>query len=247
MNDTIKKYLKQLISKYGIEICNDYRRLKGLLKDYCGEYQRDINILTTAVQEGIPNEILKTNSSELDEWKFNTLVKKLYDNHGISENFARLAVMTWAEVLGKRVYANRTESEKKVETNKENINLEIENLYNERNYSIDISIDKSQRDIVQIIAGGSHSLALKKDGTVWAWGVNNFGQLGNGTMEDSSIPVKVESLSDVVATDAGWDHSLALKKDGTVWAWGSNGSGQLGNGTIGGSIKFSSIPVKVNI
>lgn len=104
-----------------------------------------------------------------------------------------------------------------------------------------------QRDIVQIVAGGSHSLALKKDGTVWAREWNLWGQLGTSTKESSSIPVKVESLSDVVATDAGWDHSLALKKDGTVWAWGSNGSGQLGNGTIGGSIKFSSIPVKVNI
>jgi alpha-tubulin suppressor-like RCC1 family protein len=68
-------------------------------------------------------------------------------------------------------------------------------------------------------------------GEVWAWGLNNFGELGDGTNTDSNTPVQVSNLSDVKAIAGGYHHSLALKNDGTVWAWGHNGVGQLGNGT----------------
>jgi alpha-tubulin suppressor-like RCC1 family protein len=66
---------------------------------------------------------------------------------------------------------------------------------------------------------------------VWAWGNNQWGQLGDGTTTDRTTPVQVSGLSDVKAVDGGGLHSLALKNDGTVWAWGSNGNGQLGDGT----------------
>ena len=85
---------------------------------------------------------------------------------------------------------------------------------------------------VTAIAGGDlWSLALKSDGTVWAWGWNASGQLGNGTNTTSNTPVQVLGLSGVTAIAAGVRHSLALKSDGTIWAWGANYSGQLGNGT----------------
>jgi len=71
-----------------------------------------------------------------------------------------------------------------------------------------------------IAAGGSHSLALRSDGTVWAWGEG----LG-------STPTPVDSLENIISISAGGLHSLALRVDGTVWAWGSNESGQLGDGT----------------
>ena len=80
-------------------------------------------------------------------------------------------------------------------------------------------------------AGGQHSLALKSDGTVWAWGLNDYNQLGNGTATNSSKPVQVPGLNNASAIAAGYFHSLALKSDGTVWAWGLNGHGRLGNGT----------------
>ena len=86
--------------------------------------------------------------------------------------------------------------------------------------------------IIKISAGESHSLVLKKDGMIWAWGRNEYGQLGDGTTENRSIPVKVKFISDVIDISAGASHSLALKKDGTVWAWGNNSFGMLGNGTI---------------
>ena len=81
------------------------------------------------------------------------------------------------------------------------------------------------------IAGGDvHSLGLKSDGTVWAWGDNFSGQLGDGTTEDRSTPVQVSGLSGVIGIAGGAGHSLALKSDGTVWAWGYNLYGRLGDG-----------------
>gem|GEM_PF-2254638 len=95
---------------------------------------------------------------------------------------------------------------------------------------------------VSAVAGGlAFSLALRSDGTVWAWGHNDYGQLGDGTRANRNIPVQVPGLTDVTAVAAGADHSLALRSDGTVWAWGRNTSGQLGDGTTTGR----STPVQV--
>ena len=103
-------------------------------------------------------------------------------------------------------------------------------------------------ELKAIAGGANHSLALKNDGTVLAWGLNQDGQLGDGTNTDSSTPVEVKDpndpsgyLSGVKALAAGSSHSLALKDDGTVWAWGTNESGQLGDGTNANSTQ----PVKV--
>ncbi|MBE3556789.1 MAG: cell wall-binding repeat-containing protein [Firmicutes bacterium] len=87
------------------------------------------------------------------------------------------------------------------------------------------------RDIVDISAGYGFSLALNSDGTVWAWGFNYFGALGDGTTVDRYSPVRVSQLTDIQAIAAGQDHALALGKDGRVWAWGDNRYGQLGDGT----------------
>jgi len=78
--------------------------------------------------------------------------------------------------------------------------------------------------------------AIKSDGTVWAWGANLFGQLGDGTITNRSTPVQVKEdvaivLTDVVSVSAGYYYALFLKSDGTVWSCGYNYSGQLGNGT----------------
>ncbi len=78
---------------------------------------------------------------------------------------------------------------------------------------------------------GAHSLAVKSDGTVWAWGSNPDGGLGDGSTTARLTPVRVSGLTGVVAVEAGSDYSLALKSDGTVWAWGGNRRGQLGDGT----------------
>ncbi len=80
-------------------------------------------------------------------------------------------------------------------------------------------------------AGNAHTVALKNDGTVWAWGNNSNGQLGNGTMTSTSVPVQISGLTAVILA-AGTAHTVALKNDGTVWTWGDNTYGQLGNGSI---------------
>jgi alpha-tubulin suppressor-like RCC1 family protein len=105
-----------------------------------------------------------------------------------------------------------------------------------------VEVDGSS-DVV-VIAGGCYytvALALKKDGTVWAWGANGAGQLGDGTKTVQYVPVKVSGLSDVVAIAAGFNHTVALRTDGTIWAWGNNYYGQLGDGTT--TERLTPVPV----
>lgn len=96
--------------------------------------------------------------------------------------------------------------------------------------------------VIAIAAGANHSLALKSDGTVWAWGHNLYGQLGNGTNSDQKTAVKTGALSHVVAIAAGANHSLAACADGTAYAWGRNSEGQLGDNTTSDSSIVSQIP-----
>ncbi|WP_165972067.1 S-layer homology domain-containing protein [Paenibacillus piri] len=93
-----------------------------------------------------------------------------------------------------------------------------------------------------VAGGGDHTVALKSDGTVWAWGNNYSGKLGDGSNINRASPVQVSGLCGVVAITAGWWHNAALKNDGTVWIWGNNQYGQLGNGTNTASF----VPVQVN-
>ena len=102
--------------------------------------------------------------------------------------------------------------------------------------------------VVAIDGSRSHTLMVKSDGTVWAFGNNTYWQLGDGTTNSSTIPVQVVGpggvgyLSGITAVATGWYHNLALKSDGTVWAWGYNSDGQLG---IAVRDSGSSTPVQV--
>jgi hypothetical protein len=85
--------------------------------------------------------------------------------------------------------------------------------------------------IAALASGGYHSLALRSDGRVLAWGYNGNGQLGDGTTSPRPAPAEVSGLSGIRAIAAGGYHSLALRSDGRVLAWGNNFYGQLGDGT----------------
>ncbi|MBI4833838.1 MAG: chromosome condensation regulator RCC1 [Planctomycetes bacterium] len=96
-----------------------------------------------------------------------------------------------------------------------------------------------------MIAGGKyHTLAVKSDGTLWAWGLNNDGQLGLNDITNRNTPTRVGMDSDWAKVSAGEYHSIATKNDGTLWAWGFNNHGQLGLGDSGeGTEKL--IPTKI--
>jgi alpha-tubulin suppressor-like RCC1 family protein len=85
-------------------------------------------------------------------------------------------------------------------------------------------------DWVQVSAGDRHSVALRANGSAWAWGFNNNGRLGDDTITNRSSPVSViGGFLDWVHISAGGTHSLGLRADGSAWAWGSNSSGRLGD------------------
>ena len=86
-------------------------------------------------------------------------------------------------------------------------------------------------DWATVAAGEGHSLALKADGTLWAWGYNAQGQIGDGSLTNRSTPISIGGGTAWAAVAAGARHSVALKADGTLWTWGLNTSGQLGDGT----------------
>jgi alpha-tubulin suppressor-like RCC1 family protein len=93
------------------------------------------------------------------------------------------------------------------------------------------------------IAGPGHGLALTSSGSVYAWGYNVDGQLGNGKTKNSAVPVKVKLPGKATAIAAGELHSLAMTSSGAVYAWGGNNLGQLGDGNY----KGSDVPVRVRL
>lgn len=82
-----------------------------------------------------------------------------------------------------------------------------------------------------ISASGGFTLGVKNDGTLWAWGVNDFGQLGLGNLINKNIPTQIGNQNNWLKVGAGFEHSTAIKTNGTLWAWGKNNIGQLGDGT----------------
>jgi len=90
---------------------------------------------------------------------------------------------------------------------------------------------KNLSGVIAVGTSDASSYAVKSNGTVWAWGDNSRGQLGDGTTTDRLTPVQVKNLTGVKAVEGNWYQCAALKSDGTVWAWGCNDDGQLGDGT----------------
>jgi len=112
-----------------------------------------------------------------------------------------------------------------------------------------IQVDVAGNDWISIAAGSDFTVALKSDGTLWAWGDNSYGQLGRDPVSPfySTIPIQVNGDTDWAAVSAGAYHCLALKKNGKLYAWGDNDlGGQLGIGDTYGDVLFSSVPLKVS-
>jgi len=90
---------------------------------------------------------------------------------------------------------------------------------------------------IMVSVGSTHTVVIKFDGTLWAWGDNYDGQLGDGTTQNRNTPIQVGTETDWVSISArddpgyGYSHTIAVKTDGSLWAWGNNDVGQLGDGT----------------
>ena len=99
--------------------------------------------------------------------------------------------------------------------------------------AIKVGVDS---DWSAVAGGGTHTLAIKQDQTLWAWGGNAYGQLGNNTKVDAPAPVQIGSANRWIAVAAGKYHSMAIDTNNKLWTWGRNAEGQLGNGTTGGPV-----------
>jgi alpha-tubulin suppressor-like RCC1 family protein len=104
-----------------------------------------------------------------------------------------------------------------------------------------VSVIGGFTDWCRVSAGGAFSLAVRQNGTAWAWGFNSNGQLGDNTTAAKSSPVSVVGgFTDWCQISAGNSHSLAVRQNGTAWAWGYNGNGGLGtNSTVSRSSPVS--------
>jgi alpha-tubulin suppressor-like RCC1 family protein len=88
--------------------------------------------------------------------------------------------------------------------------------------------------------GGYHAAAIKTDGTLWTWGYNTYGQLGDNTQVHRSSPVQtIAGGTNWKSVSGGFYHTAAIKTDGTLWTWGHNGDGRLGDNTS--AFKFSPV------
>ena len=100
MNDEPREKLCELIVEYGRSLCNDPRRCEALLKDYCGQYKREIFVLITALKNRVADDLLKTSAGVPHVLLLARLMKRLEDELGLAETAAQWAVESWALALG---------------------------------------------------------------------------------------------------------------------------------------------------
>ena len=92
------------------------------------------------------------------------------------------------------------------------------------------NVDPMNIKRVVVSARNHQSMVIDNNGSLWAWGWNNWGELGDGTTEERHSPVYI--MTDVVAVSAHAAYSVALRTDGSLWAWGGNYWGELGDGGV---------------
>ena len=99
MNDAVITQLRRIVATYGVEVCEDPRRVEGLLRDLSGQHRREIAVLVAAVREGVPTELLAFAKSALPSLRAEQLAMLLRDNAGLAADAAQWAIRTWALAL----------------------------------------------------------------------------------------------------------------------------------------------------
>ena len=101
-----------------------------------------------------------------------------------------------------------------------------------------------EQDVIGLGVGSSSSCLLANTGRAWCWGLNTYGQLGDGTLTERRTPVEVQSAVNFTAISVGDSHACGIAETGPLFCWGMNAWGQLGNGTTNG-LDGNSTPVQV--
>ncbi len=102
-------------------------------------------------------------------------------------------------------------------------------------------------NIVSVAAGDSYSVALDKNGNVYTWGYNGYGNLGLGNTDYRTLPVKVDNLQGIIKIAAGNVSTFAIDNNNHLWAAGYNGYGNLGDGTTGDKTQFTKLQTIENV
>ncbi len=156
-------------------------------------------------------------------------------SNGSSDPDGLIVSQTWSSSKGKTGTGNTfSESFFTGETGSITITVtDDEGATASRTYSINTGASTPTTALpwASVSAGTFHTLATKTDGTLWAWGDNSYGQLGDGTNLYKNVPIQIGIATNWASVSVGSSNTLATKADGTLWAWGHNSYGQLGDGT----------------
>ncbi len=142
MNDEVRIKLKELVATYGTELRTDIRKTEGLLRDHCGEHKREITVLIRSMEQRIPEEI-NAKDDTVDQLQFSRLVKKLHDNEGIVEEYAKWAVESWAAALGIEIETKNTVSS----TDKESERMQRETKKSDSTKQSSFKTTKSEAEL----------------------------------------------------------------------------------------------------
>jgi len=96
---------------------------------------------------------------------------------------------------------------------------------------VPVPIGLTEANWASVSAGPSHTMAIRTDGTLWGWGNNQHGQIGDNTTWVRHSPVQIGVAATWASVSAGPSHTMAIRTDGTLWGWGNNQHGQLGDNT----------------
>jgi alpha-tubulin suppressor-like RCC1 family protein len=226
--------LQKLIAEQGKETLLNASKCKPLLADYTrNEYKKESRLLLQALEAGVQKAI--DTSQELAICK-KQQIRLLHEDYGLDAMVAANVVNTLALVLRGDTARTEIQSADQERMSLEEHSGEISSTTSSLEGKA-LASGSRDKTWAFVSAGGDYSLAIKADGSLWAWGRNTWGQLGNGKKslfaeEETTSPIRIGTTNDWASVSAGYDHSLAIKTDGGLWAWGHNLRGQLGDSTI---------------